>query len=116
MPDKPSDLVQGTLDMLILKTRLAGVNAVAAASHLPLSDDRQIGFRVENDPPNEFHWAENSLVSPGYFRAMGMSVLRGRDITYEDSRSSLPVAVVSEAFVKKFLARKDPIGVRFNWG
>jgi predicted permease len=103
-------------DLLDRLSRLPGVNAVAAASHLPLSDDRQIGFRVENDPPNEFHWAENSLVSPGYFRAMGMSVLRGRDITYEDSRSSLPVAVVSEAFVKKFLALKDPIGVRFNWG
>jgi predicted permease len=97
-------------------SHLPGVSTVAAASHLPLSDERQIGFRLEGAAANDFHWAENSLVSPDYFRAMGISILRGREIGYEDTRSTPPVAVVSETFVKRFLDGQDPVGQRFNWG
>jgi putative ABC transport system permease protein len=97
-------------------SRIPGVSSVAAASHLPLSDARQIGFRLENAAANDFHWAENSLVSPGYFRVMGISVLRGREFTYDDRRDTPPAALVNEAFVKKFLYGKDPIGQRFHWG
>jgi predicted permease len=103
-------------ELLDRLSHLPGATTVAAASHLPLSDDRQIGFRLENAPENEFHWAENSLVSPEYFRAMGMSVLRGRDISYGDTRDTQPVALVNQTFAKRFLEGKDPIGVRFNWG
>lgn len=97
-------------------SRIPGASAVAAASHLPLSDNRQIGFRLENASANDFHWAENSLVSPGYFRVMGISVLRGRDFTYDDRRDTPPAALVNETFAKKFLSGKDPIGQRFHWG
>lgn len=103
-------------ELLDRLSHLPGVSAVAAASHLPLSDGRQIGFRLENAPENEFHWTENSLVSPEYFRAMGMSVLRGRNITNQDTSSTQPVAVVNQTFARKFLAGRDPLGVRFNWG
>jgi putative ABC transport system permease protein len=103
-------------ELLDRLSHLPGVSTVGAASHLPLSDERQIGFHLENAAANDFHWAENSLVSPGYFRAMGISVLRGRDISYEDARSAPPAAVVNETFVKRFLNGEDPIGLRFNWG
>lgn len=96
--------------------RLPGVKEVAAASHLPLSDERQIGFRLEHAQPNDFHWAANSLVSPGYFRAMGISIMRGRDFSYEDNRNTPPVAVVNQAFANRFLSGVDPIGQRFQWG
>ncbi len=103
-------------DLLDHPSHLPGASTVAATSHLPLSDERQIGFRLENAAANDFHWAENALVSPGYFRAMEISVLRGRDISYEDKRGAPPAAVVNETFVKRFLDGKDPIGRRFNWG
>jgi putative ABC transport system permease protein len=103
-------------ELLDRLSHLPGVSTVAAASHLPLSDDRQIGFRLESAPSNEFHWAENSLVTPEYFRAMGMSVVRGRDISYGDTRNTQPVAVVNQTFARKFLEGKDPLDVRFNWG
>ena len=102
-----------------LLTRLAalpGAKLVAEASHLPLSEVRQIGFYIEGTPPGEFRWANNSLVSPGYFRAMGISMLRGRDFTEQDDRTSTNVAVISEALAKQFFANQDPIGKRFNWG
>src|SRR4051812_12128245 len=117
-PRYPDPLKREAVQKELLErlSRLPGISGVAAASHLPLSDVRQIGFRLEHADPNDFHWAENSLVSPGYFRVMGISILRGRDFTYQDSRSTPPAAIVNEAFAKAFLPGQDPIGQRFNWG
>jgi len=95
---------------------LPGVTAVAEASHLPLGDSRQIGFRLENDAPDEFHWAENSLVTPGYFRAMGIALVQGRDFTLQDTRESMMVAVISQTLAQQYFPGQDPIGRRFHWG
>ncbi len=95
---------------------LRGVRVVAAASHLPLSDTRQIGFRLEHAAPDDFHWAENSLVSPGYFPAMGISILRGRDFTEQDRRDTPLVAVINETLARQYFPGRDPIGQRFHWG
>ncbi len=97
-------------------SRLQGVQIAAAASHLPLSDTRQIGFRLEHAAPDDFHWAENSLVSPGYFRAMGITILGGRDFTEQDRRDTPNVAVINETMVRQYFPGQDPIGQRFHWG
>jgi len=47
---------------------------------------------------------------------MGMSILRGRDISYEDTRTAPPVAVVNQTLVREFLDGTNPVGRRFNWG
>jgi predicted permease len=95
---------------------LPGVTGAAAASHLPLSDIRQIGFLLENAAANDFHWAQNSLVSTGYFQAMGIALLRGRDFSEGDEKDSPYVAVVNEAFARQYLPGRDPLGQRFFWG
>jgi putative ABC transport system permease protein len=96
---------------------LPGVQRVAAASHLPLSDSRQIGFRLEHAAPDDFHWAENSLVTPGYFSAMGISILRGRNFTDQQDRPNTPlVAIINEAMARQYFPGHDPIGQRFHWG
>jgi predicted permease len=95
---------------------LPGVTSVAAASHLPLSDERQIGIRLEDAAPDDFHWAANSVVSPGYFNTMGVPLLRGRDFNDQDRPQSLPVVVVSQAFVNQYLSGPNPLGQRFYWG
>jgi putative ABC transport system permease protein len=52
--------------------------------------------------------------TPGYFRAMGIPMLAGRDLAESDQQSSLPyVAVVSESFASKAWPNADPIGKRF---
>ncbi|HKT68187.1 MAG TPA: ADOP family duplicated permease, partial [Terriglobales bacterium] len=50
--------------------RLPGVESAGFVTNLPLADPRGIGFRIEGGPPNEFHNADNALVSEGYFQAM----------------------------------------------
>ena len=49
-------------------------------------------------------------VSPGYFGTMGIPLLRGRDFNQNDTRTSPPVAVVNQTFVRDFLGGADPIG------
>jgi predicted permease len=95
---------------------LPGVRLAAEASHLPLSEARQIGFHIEGAPPDEFHWAHNSLVSPGYFQAMGISILRGRDFREQDDRKSPNAAVISETLGRQYFPNQDAIGKRYNWG
>ena len=50
------------------------------------------------------------IVSPGYFRAMTIPLLRGRDFTDADGPGAQPVTIVSEATAKKFWGDADPIG------
>jgi putative ABC transport system permease protein len=50
------------------------------------------------------------IASPGYFHAMGIPLLKGRDFTDHDGPSSQPVMVVSNATAKKFWGDADPIG------
>ena len=52
-------------------------------------------------------------VSPRYFETLGTGLLRGRTFDERDTAGSQPVAIVSAAFVERFLAGKDPIGQRF---
>ena len=114
-PD-PARRREAQKQLLAALQQLPEVAAVAAASHLPLSDTRQIGFRPEGAPANEYHWAQNSLVSSGYFRAMGIPLLRGRDFSAQDQPGSPYVAIVSETLTREFFPGKDPIGQRFEWG
>ena len=112
-PNKRQAAQKELLDRL---SRLPGVTAVAAASHLPLSDVRQIGFRLEHAAADDFHWAEASLVSPGYFHAMGISLLQGRDITLQDNHETTNVAVISQTLARQYFPGQDPIGQRYYWG
>ncbi len=103
-------------ELLARLERLPGATSVAAASHLPLSDDRQIGFHLEHAAPDDFHFAENSLVTPGYFRAMGIALREGRTFTDQDTPQSPMVAIISEAMAREYFHGQDPVGQRFSWG
>jgi predicted permease len=108
------DVVQKQL--LERLSRLPGITAVAEASHLPLSDSREIGFRLEYAAHDDFYSAENSLVTPGYFHAMGIALVAGRDFTLDDRRESPPVAIINQALSREYFPGQNPIGQRFQWG
>ncbi len=94
--------------------RIPGVNGVGLASRLPLSGaDHSNGFRLEGEPagPEREHSAQDRAVSPGYFRALGIPLLRGREFTGADSATSQPVIVVNAAFARQYLSG-DALGQR----
>ena len=51
-----------------------------------------------------------NVVSPRWFHTFGTRLLAGRDIAETDTRASPPVAIVNEAFARKFLNGRNPVG------
>jgi predicted permease len=72
-------------------------------------------FEVEGHPPadpSNVPITAHRLVSPGYMQTLGVSLIRGRMLDESDRADSLPVAVVSEEFVRQSWPGEDPIGKR----
>jgi hypothetical protein len=55
-------------------------------------------------------------VTPGYFKAMGIPLIRGRYFSDDDSESSPPVAIVDETMAQTYWPHDDPIGKRIHTG
>lgn len=64
------------------------------------------------DPRNERR-ASLRFVTPGFFSTMRTPVLRGRDISADDTSQTTPVAAVSESLVRQYFPDRDPIGQQF---
>jgi hypothetical protein len=71
-----------------------------------------------NTPPEPrgYHLAYLRAAIPGYFKATGPALQRGREFLEMDNGDSPPVCLVSEAFVRRFWPGQDPIGKRVKWG
>ena len=100
--------------------RLPGVEAVGAGYPL-LYDDSQISlsyFRPERPPqtPAERTSAAWRPITPGYFRALGIPVLRGRDVLETDLASTQPVIVVNETLARRCFGDEDPLGRQLTIG
>jgi putative ABC transport system permease protein len=98
---------------------LPGATATGIATTLPLSgSDMNVGFSIEGRPqePGTRETAAYFGVSPDYFKAMGIRLTQGRAFTAADNEQSAPVAIVSEAFARKYWPNEDPIGKRVNAG
>jgi putative ABC transport system permease protein len=55
-------------------------------------------------------FANYSFASPGYFAALGSSLLRGRDFLDSDMPGSIPVTIINNSMAKKFWPGEDPVG------
>ncbi len=91
---------------------LPGVEAAGVALTLPYERALNDGFRRVDGPHAEKEAFSTNLtyVTPGYIEALKIRVLRGRTFTDADNAGSQPVAVVNEAFARRFLKDQDPIG------
>jgi predicted permease len=72
---------------------------------------------VEGRPaaePGQDHGSSWDRVSPHFFETVGQPVVRGRGFTDQDTATSRMVAVVNQAFVKRFFPNDDPIGRHFG--
>jgi putative ABC transport system permease protein len=91
-----------------------GVERVAAVNGLPLDRGLNTGGRPANRP--EMETVEYRVVTPGYFRTLGISVLSGRDVTASDDANTLPVALVSETAARRWWPGRSPIGEEVSTG
>ena len=115
--------VIGFYQRLLEKIRaLPGVRAAGIVSSLPLSGLASSGrVDVEDMPPNMpdspfgYFETDHRIASPGYFHAMGMTLVKGRLLKESDDAEAPLVAVVDESFVRRvWLTREDPIGKRVS--
>ncbi|MGE0455993.1 MAG: ABC transporter permease [Vicinamibacteria bacterium] len=99
---------------------LPGIEAAAVVSTLPLGGIyNDTGIRIEGEPeppPEERKLTGLDGVTAGYFRALGIPLLRGRDLARGDARASGAAVVVNQAFVERNLPGRDPLGRRFRAG
>lgn len=95
---------------------LPGVDAVGLTTHIPLADDRQIGFILEGGDARSARWADNALVSDDYFAAMGIPLLRGRAFGREDTPQAPLSAMVNDSMARRLWSNGDAIGKRIIWG
>jgi len=99
--------------------RLPGVVAVGAANPGPLShSDRGSNVTVEGYRAREDEdmVVSRHAVTPGYFHALGIPLVRGREINERDLRSPDQVVVVNEAFVRRYFGDGNPLGRHMMFG
>jgi predicted permease len=98
--------------------RLPGVVSASAANHLPLGGDTWgRSFHVEGRPlpaPGEGRSAIYRVALPGYFRTMGLPLLRGRDFGDTDHLGAPGVVIVNHRLAERHWPGEDPIGKRIT--
>jgi putative ABC transport system permease protein len=99
---------------------IPGVHSAGTNSGLPLAGNnwgRSLtveGFPVL--PVGEAPSINHCLISPDYFSAMGITILKGRDFDDRDSRDSTKVTIIDERLAREYWPDEDPIGKRIRFG
>jgi predicted permease len=93
---------------------LPGVTAVAAVNQVPLNGAiASAEYTAADRPPVATEQAPTALyrvVTPQYFRALGVPILAGRAFTEDDREGGAPVVIVSRALVRRSFPDRDPVG------
>ncbi len=124
LPLSPTKITDG--DQAILYTRrildaagaLPGIRDVAITSALPLTGWHngmpfQIVGKLFRDRANRDACAFK-MISPSYFRSLGIRVERGRGLDEHDTKNAPPVAVINETLAKRYFNGENPVGRRIN--
>ena len=98
---------------------LPGVESVGANNLLPFGGNGgSRGFLIDGRPvpPGQPHPEEQlRFITPGYFNAMRIPLLRGRDISDRDINTAPRIAVVSRSMAERYWPNEDAIGKRFAY-
>jgi predicted permease len=91
---------------------IPGAEAVGISDNLPMSRNRSWGIRAKGGDYDgeKFQGIFVYIVSPGYLKAMGMRLIEGRDISWQDASKSEKVVIINETVARKLWPGQDPIG------
>jgi putative ABC transport system permease protein len=114
----PEEMYVYNQQMLATLKSVTGVDSVATVTGLPLrgfSDGMPLDVvGVTYADPSQRPGAGFQSISPDYFKTFGIQIVQGRPFTEQDTATSVRVAVVNEAFAKRFLKGKDPLRQRLS--
>jgi len=97
--------------------RIPGVISASYSLYSPMRGDNwSFGVSFPDRPPKDGQFASFDRVGPKYFETLGTRIVRGRTLGEQDTPSSPMVAVINEAFARKYFPKQDPIGQRFGTG
>jgi putative ABC transport system permease protein len=116
---QPADVVRFHRQVTERITQIPGVRAAGSARVLPLA--RSIGdwsIKIEGRPyvPEENPNGDYQAVTPGYFEAMSLTLIRGRFLTGADREGTQPVVVINETMASRYWPGEDAIGRQFHMG
>jgi putative ABC transport system permease protein len=97
---------------------LPGVSAVGATNILPLSgnyDSRGVQIEDHPKPDGQGEAPQARSVTPGYFAAMGIPLVRGRLFEARDIEGAPRVVIVSEEMARRYWPGEDPVGRRITF-
>lgn len=92
---------------------IPGVEATGISDNLPMSRNRSWGIAAkgaEQRKNTQFIGIFVYIVSPGYLKAMGMRLIEGRDISWEDLYENRNVVILNETVARRLWPKQDPIG------
>ena len=105
--------VQFVAQILDAVAALPGVEVAGATNELPFSGSRtasSFDISGRNWPRGGGPQADRRHVSPGYFRAMGIPLIRGRAFSAQDHLSSAPVIIINETLARRYWPGEDALG------
>jgi putative ABC transport system permease protein len=109
-------------DLLPELRAIPGVNSLAGVTSLPTLVSSNGGYWIEGGPTFQQLGIAKSpqailnVVTPDYFRTLGVPIRRGRDFTDGDTREATKVAIINEALARASFSGEDPIGRRIQCG
>jgi len=117
---KPDQVVAFGQQSLEQIRALPGVRFAAIGNDLPLTDSHsRSDITIEGQPTpaiSQYPHPDFHDVSPDYFRAMGIAVMRGRSFTDSDTAQVPHVALISESLARRFWPNGDAVGKRILQG
>jgi putative ABC transport system permease protein len=106
-------------DVLRRVRAIPGVEIAGAINHLPIvGDNWGLGFAIEGRPaprPGESPRATYRVVTPGYFEAMRIPIVRGRSVAETDREGSPRVVVINSVLASRYWPGLDPVGKRLTF-
>src|SRR5688572_7084469 len=98
---------------------LPGARAVSLSSQVPGVGAGGANFGVEGKAytaDRDYPFTQTLTVTPGFFDTFDVKPTQGRAFSAEDRTASVPVVMVNQSFVRKFLGSEDPLGKRIRLG
>lgn len=100
-------------DLLLDLRTLPGVQSASLSSDSPISGGwDELGLVVEGYQPQEGERvnAQSSIISPDYFRSLGIALVAGRDFNDQDTTGAPKVTIINEKMAQRFFGSANPIG------